>query len=31
MDDMNDFGSCAQGSRCNEQLRVVDELNDFGS
>ena len=27
---MNDSGSCAQGSRCYEQLKVMDDMNDFG-
>ena len=25
---MNDFVSCAHGSRCYEQVRVMDEMND---
>ena len=28
---MNDFMLSAQGSRCYEQLRVVDDMNDLGS
>ena len=28
MNDMIDFGLWAQGSRTNEQLRVMDDLND---
>ena len=28
---MNDFMLSAQGSRCYEQLRVVDDINDLGS
>ena len=31
MDDMNDSGSCTEGSRFYKQLRVVDDTNDFGS
>ena len=31
MDDMRYFRSLAQGSRCYEQLKVVDDLNDLGS
>ena len=31
MDDINDFASCAQASKCYEQLKVVDDMNDFGS
>ena len=30
MDDMNNLGSCVQGSRCYKQLRVVDDMNDSG-
>ena len=30
MDDMNDSKSLAQASKCYEQIRVVDEMNDFG-
>ena len=29
MVDINDFGSWAKGSRCYEQLKVVDYINDF--
>ena len=28
---MNDSKSWAQGSRCYEQLKVVDDMNDSGS
>ena len=28
MVDMNDYGLWAQGSRCYEQLKVVDDMND---
>ena len=28
MDDLNDFGSWAQGSKCHKELSVVDDLND---
>ena len=31
MDDMNEFDSWAQGSRCYEQLKVVVDMNDFES
>ena len=31
MDDMNDFGSWNQGSRCYKQHRVVVNMNDSGS
>ena len=31
MDNMNNFGSRTQGSRCYEKFRVVDEMNDYGS
>ena len=27
MVDVKDFESCAQGSRCYEQLRVIDNMN----
>ena len=27
MDDMNDFDSWVEGSKCCEQLRVVDDMN----
>ena len=27
MIDINDFESCAQGSRCYEKLRVVDDID----
>ena len=29
--DMKDFGSKAKCFKSNEQLRVVDDMNDFGS
>ena len=28
MDDMNNYGSWTQGSRCYEQLTIVDDMND---
>ena len=31
MDDLNNFGSLALGSRSLEQLRVVDDVNNLGS
>ena len=31
MDDMNDFGSQALGSRCYEQLKVVVDMKDSKS
>ena len=31
MVDMNDSRLWAQGSRCYEQLRVVDNINDFAT
>ena len=30
MVDMNDFMSWAQGSKCYDQLRIVDDMNNFG-
>ena len=29
MDDMNNFGSWAQGSRNYEQPKTMDDMNDF--
>ena len=29
MDDMNDSGSWAQASKCYEQLKIVDDMNDI--
>ena len=31
MDDMNESGLWALGSRCYEQLKVVDDINDSWS
>ena len=31
MDHMNDFKSCAKSSRCYEQLKSVDDMNDSRS
>ena len=31
MDDMNDLGTLAQGSKCYELLRAVDNINDSNS
>ena len=31
MVDMNDYGSCAQGFKCFQQLEVMDYMNDSGS
>ena len=31
MDDRNNYRSQAQGSKCYEKLRGVDDRNDFGS
>ena len=31
MDDMNDSMWWAQGSRCYEQLKVVNDMNNLGS
>ena len=31
MDDMKDFGLWSLGSKSNEQLKVIDDLNDSGS
>ena len=30
MDGMNYIGSQAQGSRCSEELKVMDDMNDLG-
>ena len=30
MDDMNDSASWTQASRCYEQLKVVDDMDDSG-
>ena len=27
---MNDFGSCVQGYKSNEQLRAMDDMNNSG-
>ena len=31
MVDMNDYGSCDEGSICYEQRRAIDDMNDFES
>ena len=31
MDDINDFESWAQGSRCYRKLKAIDDMNDFES
>ena len=31
MDDINDFGSSVEGSRCFEQLWAINDMNDSRS